>query len=138
MINWRGTLIDFLSKFRLKLQYLMFVVSNDLFNNLTPPYGGWQMRGPWIARLYQPVFIVFLHFLARQASTLGTWRSIKNASIYSLFILTITLNAYICVGPALGSDYPGYVYEGFYRHGPKGMMAKNLQIYGRRPLGFCR
>src|SRR5262249_54526326 len=31
-----------------------------LVNNLAPPYAGWQMRGIWIARIYQPVFVAFV------------------------------------------------------------------------------
>ena len=40
-----------------------------LFLNLAPPYPGWQMRGMWIPRLYQPVFVALLTFSAR---TLGS------------------------------------------------------------------
>src|SRR5207248_10231216 len=33
-----------------------------LFLNIAPPYGGWQMRGIWIPRLYQPIFIALVSF----------------------------------------------------------------------------
>ena len=32
-----------------------------LFNHLAPKYTGYQMRGDWIARIYQPVFIVYTY-----------------------------------------------------------------------------
>ncbi|MFN3077542.1 MAG: hypothetical protein ABT940_11790, partial [Alphaproteobacteria bacterium] len=45
---------------------LLVFLALFLFNNLAPPYQGWQMRGEWIARLYQPVFVAYLYFIARQ------------------------------------------------------------------------
>ncbi|HEX9986715.1 MAG TPA: hypothetical protein VGF69_25895 [Thermoanaerobaculia bacterium] len=97
-----------------------------LFNNAAPPYYGWQLRGDWIPRLYQPVFVAFLLCIARaqlpKAATL-----IAVAANVVILLAPVTLNR-----PALR------LYEVFYRHGDPDAFLRNLEVHGRRPLGFCR
>jgi hypothetical protein len=105
-----------------------------LFANLAPPYYGWQMRGHWLARLYQPVFPAYLMIIARLTEALGArdgarWRM--------ALVLTAVLNASIAFGPVLLNPLAGWVYEQFYTHSAPGSLLVNMRRFGRRPLGLC-
>lgn len=105
-----------------------------LFSNAAPPYYGWQMRGYWLARLYQPLVVVLLMIAARatqglEGSVLGRWRVALG--------LTVALNASVAFGPILMNPLAGFVYHKFYVHSPPQSLLVNMQRYGRRPLGFC-
>jgi hypothetical protein len=109
-----------------------------LFNHLAPPYEGWQMRGEWIARLYQPVFVVFLVFIARNFAGLSD--KVHKLALTSLG-LCLMLNATIVFGPIFGAPaMAAEFYQRFYNHNQEMITdyPKNLQHFGRRPLGFCR
>lgn len=100
-----------------------------LFNNAAPPYRGWQMRGEWIARLYQPLFVVFLLVAARAAaSRIGR----------VLIAATVVANAAIVAGPITMTPLGFYAYHRFYAHSPAEAFRENLLRHGRRPLGVCR
>ncbi len=100
-----------------------------LFNNLAPPYvSRWQMRGLFIARLYQPVFVVFLFYAARAATT---------RLPVVLCIVAIAANLTIAFGPIARVPWAGYVYHRFYMHAQANTMELNLDRWGRRPMGFC-
>ncbi len=104
-----------------------------LFNNVAPPYYGWQLRGAWMARLYQPVFPVFLLVIARvsqRAAAERTWRA--------AVALSILANGSIAFGPVLLNPIAAHVYQRFYSHSPPEAMLVNLRRFGRRPLGVCR
>jgi hypothetical protein len=109
-----------------------------LFNNLAPPYAGrWQMRGFFIARLYQPLFVALLVYCAR---VLGDWRSLPPARARLLWATALFMfvgNATIAFGPIARIPWAGSVYHFFYRHSPATTMDDNLARHGRRPLGFC-
>jgi hypothetical protein len=103
-----------------------------IVNNAAPPYLGWQLRGSWIARLYQPVFIAFLLPIARLMGVLGSDRRWK-----ACFVATLLLNASIAFGGILLNPLASVVYQRFYRHSKPDAMITNLERYGRRPLGVC-
>jgi hypothetical protein len=109
-----------------------------LFNNLAPPYEGrWQMRGDFIPRLYQPLFVVLLVYCAR---AFGDWRSLPGARgrlLQSAALFVLVGNATVVFGPAARVPWAGTIYHLFYRHSPASTMDENLARYGRRPLGFC-
>jgi hypothetical protein len=108
-----------------------------LFNNLAPPYEGWQLRGDWISRLYQPIFTALLLFSARILQSAEEWpQRLKTASM-ALFLSTVILQALFSAGPVLKNPLAGPMYFRFYKHDPDSL-ARNLEVYGRRPLGFCR
>lgn len=117
------------------------VLALFLFNNLAPPYDGWQLRGDWVARMYQPVFTVLVLFAARkyqQSASLGqTWKR----ALFALCALTVLANASIAFGPMLNNPFASSLYYHFYKHPPAmsspTAMSENLRKYGRRPLGFC-
>ena len=109
-----------------------------LVNNLSPPYGGWSMRGTWIARLYQPLFPVLLLFIARwwqHCPPLGRARHLVTA----LVALTALGQGLVVFGPILNN--PGGVSErafyGFYNHTQAHFLYEYyLRQHGRRPFGF--
>jgi hypothetical protein len=104
-----------------------------LFNNLAPPYYGWQMRGEWIARLYQPLFVVILISVARAVAALP-----QSVALKAFIVAAIIGNAAIVFGPITMTPFGPWVYLRFYQHASAPFMLDNLRLYGRRPLGFCR
>lgn len=109
-----------------------------LFNNAAPPYPGWQLRGLWIARLYQPAVPVMFAVLAglfAQARLLP--RPLRQGA-WAAFFLTLACNAWVVFAPVLGhAELSGFLYYRFYRHAQRPAYAENLRKYGARPVGFC-
>lgn len=109
-----------------------------LFNHLAPDYGGWQMKGTWIARVYQPAFAVFIFFAARWYTHQETYRFAIGKVGLAFFTLMFIGNGLVIAGPA--TKNPGRVSEEafvrFYRHNDNWIYEFCLQRYGRRPLGF--
>lgn len=103
-----------------------------LFNNAAPPYYGWQLRGDWMARLYQPVFPAFLLAIARLSQRLASERLWKAA-----IAISVIANASVAFGPVLMNPVAAHVYQRFYRHSPAESLLVNLRRFGRRPLGVC-
>ncbi len=103
-----------------------------LFNNLAPPYKGWQFRGDMYVRFYQPLLALLLFYLARvmQASSPRSWLVWPAAA-------ALVLGAWVTFGPVLNLPESGYLHWRFGRDGSLGMFDKNLAHYGRRPLGVC-
>lgn len=116
---------------------LLAVVLVFLFNNLAPWYAGWQLRGSWIVRLYQPVFVVMVLFSAQVLQAAVSSRLTLKIIGLALFFLTLIGNASVSFGPMINNPYAGEIYHRFYRHCSPQSMTKNLLRYGRRPLGFC-
>jgi hypothetical protein len=108
-------------------------------NNLAPPYPGkWQLRGDFIPRLYQPVFAVMLTSLARALqSTETSPRAGRRWGARGAALATALAGAAVVAGPWLFQGYTAQVYAAFYRHAAPEVMGRNLDVVGRRPLGFC-
>jgi hypothetical protein len=104
------------------------------FTNAAPPYYGWQMRGYWLARLYQPLVVVLLMVAARASQNLDS-KGFRQWSV--ALVAAILLNASVAFGPVLMNPLAEFVYHRFYIHTPSESLLTNLQRYGRRPLGFC-
>lgn len=113
---------------------LCAVLAVFLFNNVSPPYYGWQLRGVWIARLYQPVFVVLLLCIARGISSAGPG---LRRTLTAAIMFTVVANATVAFGPAVKNPMALYLHYRFYRHAPPETFAENLAFYGRRPLGVC-
>jgi hypothetical protein len=113
---------------------LLSGVALFLFTNAAPPYDGWQLRGHWIARLYQPVFVAFLIVIAQVTQRLsGAFLRRWAAAV----ILVIAANASVAFGPVLMNPLAGYAYHKFYAHSPPESLLVNVRRFGRRPLGVC-
>jgi hypothetical protein len=114
-----------------------------LFNNLAPPYGGrWQMRGDFIPRLYQPLFVALLVYCARVVAELSRDEQAKPEQTKALFLKVAVVvsclgNASIAFGPIAHVPWAGHAYHRFYMHSGPDVMDDALERYGRRPLGFC-
>ena len=120
---------------RVEAAILVSILVVFLFNNAAPPYYGWQLRGVWIARLYQPAFVALLLCVARSLSGIVvTWR---RRLLLVAIIATVIANATVSFGPIMMNRMAFYLDYRFYRHTPPETFAENLQIYGRRPLGLC-
>ena len=129
VVAWRRRLAIFQSP---EVALLVAAVALFLFNNAAPPYYGWQLRGHWIARLYQPLFVVLLIVIARvtqEARAHPSWR-------FAL-VGSVVLNASLAVGPMIKNPVAPYVYSWFYTHAAPQSFFHNLDRFGRRPLGVC-
>jgi len=110
-----------------------------LFLDLAPPYPGLQMRGMWIPRIYQPLFVAFLTFCSRHV--IAYWQDSGRAmkvAVCSLVIVVLIGNFRVSLGPILHDHFASHIYYHFYKHSPSETMYNMLTKYGRRPLGFCR
>jgi hypothetical protein len=116
--------------------FLLTALAIFAFNNLAPPYPGWQMRGVWIPRLYQPLFVVFVGSTCRLVGALEPGGRLARRAV-ALCALTCLLQASVAYGSAAGNPVAYRLYNAFYQHAPPEAMGRNLARYGRRPLGFC-
>lgn len=103
-----------------------------LFNNAAPPYYGWQLRGDWVARLYQPVLPALLLAIARVSQ-----RSVADRRWQIAIAVSVLANASIAFGPVLMNPISAHVYQRFYMHSSPDSLLVNLRRFGRRPLGVC-
>lgn len=94
-----------------------------ILNNWAPPYKGWQLRGEWIARLYQPVFPVFMIYIARNS---------KPAAIIS-----IVLNLFVSLGSVLSLPITSLAWYHFYQHSTPMQTYQTIERLGKRPFGIC-
>lgn len=109
-----------------------------LFNNLAPPYAArWQMRGLFVPRLYQPIFVGLLVYVARALGERRAFPPFKAHLLVALSVLAFVANASVAFGPIARFSWAGPVYQRFYPHSGVQTMDDNLAAYGRRPLGFC-
>lgn len=111
-----------------------------LFNHLAPAYGGWQMRGTWIARIYQPVFPVFILFAARWWQHLPPLRRPAQVLLGTALAAVMAGNALIVFGPILNNPLrvSETAYYRFYNHNENHWVYVDhcLREFGRHPLGF--
>jgi len=109
-----------------------------LFNNLAPEYQAtWPMRGNWIARIYEPLFVILIGSVARWWGSEPDLR--RRQAGLALITLTCALNALVVFGPILGN--PRQVSErafyAFYNHSENHLIYRiNLHRFGAHPLGF--
>jgi hypothetical protein len=111
------------------------------FCNLAPPYGGWSMRGAWIARLYQPVFPALVLFAARWWAGLPALGRGARIVVSATLVGVICGNALVIFGPILNNPLKisETAFYRFYDHYPNHDIYETiLRQYGRRPLGFPR
>lgn len=112
-----------------------------LFNNLAPDYvSTWQMRGPWISRLYQPIFPAMILFGARWWQELPACGRILKATILAFLTVCSAGSSLVIFGSALNNPLrlAETAFYRFYDHANHVMFEVNLRNHGRRPLGFPR
>jgi hypothetical protein len=134
--RWRREPVPLLG--RAELSLLALAVSLFLFNNAAPPYPGWQLRGSWITRLYQPILPVLLAAAAAalaRRDVLPTW---PRRALVASWSVALALDAWVVFGPVLGAaSLSGALDYRFYGHAPRPMLVENVRRYGARPIGFC-
>ncbi len=139
---------------RLRLVEAAIVLSASalfLFNELAPPYDGWPMRGMWIARVYQPLFVVWLLYAVR------AWAD-GPPRLRTVAVVALVLDASLAFGPILRNPAAGVVHQLFYRHRPESSTPEQREAhpiifqsppslktynrtvsrFGHRPYGFCK
>jgi hypothetical protein len=119
---------------------LLAVLAIFLFNHLAPPYGGWQMRGTWISRIYQPMFPVFILFAARWWQHLPPLQRPAQVLLGTALTAVMVGNALIVFGPILNNPLrvSETAYYRFYNHNENHWVYAEhcLRHFGRHPLGF--
>ncbi|HEV7785416.1 MAG TPA: hypothetical protein VGQ28_08780 [Thermoanaerobaculia bacterium] len=110
-----------------------------LFLNLAPPYGGWQLRGSWVPRLYQPVFVAMISVLAAFFQTRAALLPLAlRRGSWAALGLVVALQVWVVFAPVLGAPgLSGEIYYRFYHHASRPFYADNLKKLGTRPVGFC-
>lgn len=125
-----------------ELALILVATGLFVFSNLAPFYGGaWNLRGTWIARLYQPVFPVFILFIARWWQHLPPLSWPLRSAIWLLGLAALAGNALIVFGPILKNPLKvsEFAYYRFYNHNDvHWIYERYLNEYGRRPIGFPR
>jgi hypothetical protein len=112
-----------------------------LFVNLAPPTPGrWQMRGSGMSRIYQPAFAAMILFIARWMQAAWDARDARSNArrwLTAAIAMTTLANTAVVFGPVLHIPLADRVYLSFYHHAETYALSKNLDTFGRRPLGFC-
>lgn len=109
-----------------------------LFLNLAPPYvNPWQLRGTWIARLYQPWFAAVLIVVAATSVALRDTR--RHRLLAWSVIAVVVMNAAVIAGPFVGLT-PLYAsaHQRFYQSIGHNRNTTWLKELGRRPYGVCK
>jgi hypothetical protein len=107
------------------------------FLNLAAPQGvRFNLQGLEYARFYQPLICLLVLALAR----LSKLNFEANYLLFTRFLVgaAAALNILVVSGPLV--NYPklaDFIYANYYGHAAVGTFTKNLEKYGRRPLGFC-
>lgn len=123
---------------RVALCILLSTLAVFLFLNLAPPYhDAWPLRGTWIARLYQPWFVVVLVVVA------GTSVVLRRTQRYRLWfwsvVLVAMLDALAIVGPYVRFNTLYVIAnQNFYQHPMHHKNSTWLRRLGVRPYGFCK
>jgi hypothetical protein len=109
------------------------------FNNLAPPNPDTDdMRGEWIARIYQPALAVLIVYCARVAGAAKDLERPRAIVVSYLTAIVMLGNLSVAFGPIAHVPWAGPIYQRFYRHSFADTMDRNLAAHGRRPLGFCK
>ena len=141
-LPWLFLVLAVVARRRLSAPEATLLVAAGLvfaFNNLAPPYEDrWQMRGDFIPRLYQPLFIALLVYAARVVGARGAAPQRRARLVLAIAVLASAANASVAFGPIARVPWAGPIYHRFYMHSGPGTMDEQLALAGRRPLGFCR
>jgi hypothetical protein len=137
-----GFKVRLLVQFKAVTVLLLAALALFVFCNLPPAQDEqWNMRGSWIARIYQPIFPALVLCAAVWWQHLLPSDRVSRSMRYGLVALVLIGNAFICFGPALGNPLliSGRALYRFYDHTDmRWNYPHNLATHGRRPLGFPR
>ena len=127
------------------------------FNNFAPPYDGykgWQVRGYWIARIYQPLTAVLLVYLCRTHQASVERGGVCQRNVRIVLGIVLAGNLLTSFSGILGFRPGHMVLNMYYKHAERSQemltpkryvaymsnryYADNLEAHGKRPVGFCR
>ena len=130
----------FVKKFqmnRIEIFVLLSALLVFLFNNLAPPYTAeFSMQGKWIARIYQPIFVILIMFIVRFSVVAFNSSKISKRIFISLICLCFIGNSIINFGGCFKSRFTQWAWFSFYQHSFPSTMINNLNKYGAKPIGF--
>ncbi|MBS1651103.1 MAG: hypothetical protein JSU07_03755 [Bacteroidetes bacterium] len=116
---------------------LIILLAIFLFNNAAPVYiADFLMRGEWISRIYQPIFIVLMMYIIRFSKTILNESLLQKRIFITMIIACFALNVTISVGGCMKSKLTEWTWYRFYQHSPPDAMRSNLDRFGVRPIGF--
>jgi hypothetical protein len=109
-----------------------------LFLNAAPPYDNqWQLRGTWIARLYQPWFVAVLIIVASTSVALRNTK--RHRLVLWSVIAIVVIDAAVIAGPFVGlTPLWAGVHQRFYQAPGHNRNTTWIKKLGRRPLGVCK
>lgn len=108
-----------------------------LFNNMAPMYNdSVQMRGEWIARIYQPIFIVLIMYIVRFSGEIFKATKTQRYIFITLISCCCLGGVILNLGVSLKSNLSQWAWHRFYQHSEPATMQKNLIKFGVRPIGF--
>lgn len=108
-----------------------------LFNNMAPAYElGASMRGVWIARIYQPVFIAMIMYLVRFSGTMADRKPLEIRFFAVIIALCVCFNLAINTGGVFKSRLTQWAWYRFYEHAPQETMLENVNRFGVRLVVF--
>jgi hypothetical protein len=133
---------------RLKLNSVEFGVLLAVFlifafNNLAPQYRTLlQFRGYGVARLYEPMFVVLILYIARKIQTLPELPLIKQRILLGVASFVIIGNLITSFSTLLPNNWGLGIYGNFYLQGATTKKTysdfkEQIRKYGRYPLGTC-
>lgn len=142
-----GSLFAKVKLLRAEACLLLTAAALFLFSNCAPEYyhsafggGEWQLKGDQFARIYLPLFAVFISYIARLWENQQRLAIGIRALLAVLAVLTVLGNGLVSFGPMLNNPFAisSRIYHDFYIHAPEFAMQRSLQVFGRNPVGFFR
>ena len=116
---------------------LLFALIVFLITNMAPyQFADVQLRGEWIARLYQPIFIVMLMYIIRFSSQIFNNKSSQSKYCIALIAACVCFNLAINIGGVFGSKLTQRAWYRFYMHSPQNTMTENLKQFGVKLIDF--
>lgn len=112
------------------------------FNNLAPPYRSWQFREYGFARIYEPIFVVMILYIARKIQTLPELPPIKQRILLGLACFVIIGNLITSFSTMLPNNWGLGIYGNFYLQSDTTKKTysdfkERIRKYGRYPIGIC-
>jgi len=122
--------------------WLIAIFTIFLINNGGPDRPKFnEYRNTQMARLYQPMFIALMVYVARVGGSLNLSRK-KIARVFKgSWILCVAANFSVIFGVYFGWNHSAIVYQRFYEHAMRHTVVaqfnERLEKYGRRPMFHC-
>lgn len=128
-----------------RLERILFIIALSMFAfsqfspTTTDPFLRHHVetgiKGNWLVRVYQPLFIAYFMIILYQFNRLD---GLKLKVLNALGIIIIIGNLSIIFGTALKLPISQYAYHRFYKHGDPHRFLVNREKFGFHPIGLCK